>query len=129
MALKIRLRQQGSNNRPFFRVVVANVRSPRDGKYVESLGWYNPLEAEQSKNLSVKQDRIQHWLNMGAEVSECCKILIGKAAPDIMRGHTAKERARRAKAAAKRKAKKTTAPKAKPAATKKPAKAKAKVTK
>ena len=46
MALKIRLRQQGRNNRPFYRLVVTDARSPRDGKYVEALGWYNPFEAE-----------------------------------------------------------------------------------
>ncbi len=45
MALKIRLRQQGRNNRPFYRLVVTDVRSPRDGKYVEMLGWYNPFES------------------------------------------------------------------------------------
>ena len=60
MALKIRLRQQGRNNRPFYRLVVANCRSPRDGKYVEALGWYNPFEQELDKSVSIKPDRIQY---------------------------------------------------------------------
>ncbi len=70
MALKIRLRQQGRNNRQVYRVVVSDVRSPRDGKYVESLGWYNPFESELDKSVSVKADRIQHWLDTGALLSE-----------------------------------------------------------
>ena len=49
MALKIRLRQQGRKNRPFYRMVVTDVRAPRDGKYCEALGWYNPFETELDK--------------------------------------------------------------------------------
>jgi small subunit ribosomal protein S16 len=57
MALKIRLRQQGRNNRPFYRLVVADVRSPRDGKYLEALGWYNPFEAEADRSFSANAER------------------------------------------------------------------------
>ena len=46
MALKIRLRQQGRKNRPFYRLVLTDSRTPRDGKYVEALGWYNPIEKD-----------------------------------------------------------------------------------
>ena len=63
MGLKIRLRQQGRNNRPFYRLVVADCRSPRDGKYVEALGWYNPFEQELDKSVSIKPERIQYWLD------------------------------------------------------------------
>ena len=70
MALKIRLRQQGRTNRPFYRIVVADARTRRDGKYVESLGWYNPFEADESKNFALDADRVQYWLNTGAELSE-----------------------------------------------------------
>lgn len=109
MALKIRLRQQGRNNRPFYRVVVADSRSPRDGKYVESVGWYNPFEAELDKNLSMKIDRIQHWLGLGAQLTESVIALIEKVAPHVVRDQTKKEVAHRAKAAAKRKARKKAA--------------------
>jgi small subunit ribosomal protein S16 len=109
MALKIRLRQQGRNNRPFYRVVVADVRSPRDGKYVENLGWYNPFEQELDKMLNIKTDRIQHWLNLGAQLTESVESLILKTAPNIVRKLTEKEVAGRAKETAKRKARKKAA--------------------
>jgi small subunit ribosomal protein S16 len=104
MALKIRLRQQGRNNRQFYRLVVADVRSPRDGKYVEQLGWYNPFESEQDKSISVKADRIQHWLDTGAELSDRARNLLAKVAPSLLRSQTEKTLANRAKAASKRKA-------------------------
>lgn len=109
MALKIRLRQQGRNNRPFFRLVVADCRSPRDGKYMEALGWYNPFEADTDKGIFLKPDRIQHWLDHGAILTENAGSLIGKSAPDLIRRETEKEIARRAKAAGKRKARKKAA--------------------
>ena len=106
MALKIRLRQQGRTNRPFYRLVVTDSRSPRDGKYVEAIGWYNPIEAEDEKKLAFKEDRVQHWLNNGAQMSECVESLLRKTAPTIVKGQTEKKLAHRAKVAAKRKAKK-----------------------
>lgn len=109
MALKIRLRQQGRNNRPFYRVVLADVHSPRDGKYIESLGWYNPFEAEQDKNLNLDAPRIEHWLNVGAQMSECVEALIEKAAPSLVKQYRQKAVAHRAKELQKRKARKTRA--------------------
>lgn len=109
MALKIRLRAQGRNNRETYRLVLADGRSPRDGKYIEMLGWYNPFESVPERNLLVKADRIQHWLDLGAQMSENAEALIRKAAPSIVRKQTEKALAHRAKAAAKRKAKKATA--------------------
>ena len=106
MALKIRLRQQGRNNRPFFRIVVTNVRCPRDGKYVEALGWYNPFEAELDKGLSLKADRVQHWMDLGAELTDSVEHLIAKVAPSVLRQKTDKVLALRAKNATKRKARK-----------------------
>jgi small subunit ribosomal protein S16 len=105
MALKIRLRQQGRTNRAFYRLVVTDSRSPRDGKYVEALGWYNPIEAEDDKKLSIKPDRIQHWLNVGAQLTENAACLIRKSAPHIIQAQMEKKRAHRAKVAAKRKEK------------------------
>ncbi|MBA3720922.1 MAG: 30S ribosomal protein S16 [Parachlamydiaceae bacterium] len=104
MALKIRLRQQGRTNRATYRLVVTDSRNPRDGKYVEALGWYNPIESELEKMLFIKEDRIQHWLDVGAQLSERAATLIARTAPNIIRSITAKEVARRAKKAEKRKA-------------------------
>jgi len=108
MALKIRLRQQGRNNRAFYRLVVTDVRSPRDGKYVEAVGWYDPI-AKEDKSLSLKTDRIQHWLNEGAELTERAESLVLKAAPEIIRGQTERVLKNKAKEAAKRKARKKAA--------------------
>lgn len=104
MALKIRLREQGSNNRPFFRIVVANSRSPRDGKYVEALGWYNPLENDVAKGILVKEDRLEHWISVGAQLSENIESLLARVAPNVVRRKTEKEVAHRAKMLARRKA-------------------------
>jgi small subunit ribosomal protein S16 len=109
MALKIRLRQQGRNNRPFYRLVLTDVRARRDGKYVEALGWYNPFEEEQDKSLSLKTDRIQHWLGLGAELSERAEILVSKVSPALIKAKTQKEVEQRAKANAKKKARKEAA--------------------
>lgn len=123
MALKIRLRVQGRNNRPFYRLVVADGRSPRDGKYLEAIGWYNPFIAEFDKSFYMKPDRVQHWLNHGAQFTESVHALVKKANPSITTQLTEKVIAKKAKARtkAKAKAKPATAAK-KPAA---PAKAKA----
>lgn len=106
MALKIRLRQQGRTNYSVYRLVVTDSRSPRDGKYIEMLGWYNPVEAEDDKKISVKADRIQHWLNLGAQLTESAESLVKKTAPSVIHAQTQKVVAHRAKVAAKRKAKK-----------------------
>lgn len=106
MALKIRLRQQGRTNRIVYRLVLTDCRSPRDGKYLEMLGWYNPYEAEQEQMISVDTARVQHWLNLGAQLSDNVQSLLKTVAPSLIRGETNKELQRRARAAAKRKARK-----------------------
>lgn len=106
MALKIRLRQHGRTNRSVYRLVLTDSRSPRDGKYLEMLGWYNPLEAEQDRMIFVKADRVQHWLDLGAQMSENVQALLKKNVPSIIRVEREKILQRRAKAAAKRKERK-----------------------
>ena len=106
MALKIRLRRQGRINRPFYRVVLTDGQNPRGGKYIEALGWYNPVESEDEKKLSLKGDRIQHWLEKGAVLTEKTEALVAQGAPEVIRFQREKEQARRAKSIAKRKARK-----------------------
>lgn len=101
MALMIRMRQQGAKNRQTFRVVVTDERSPRDGKYVEKLGWYNP-HAEDAKNLQIDVPRLEHWLNVGAQISDRVKALVKRAAPEVVKQYTAKQVASRTKAKMKR---------------------------
>lgn len=117
MALKIRLRQQGRHSRPFYRVVLTDVRAPRDGKYIEALGWYNPFETEQDRMLNVQAERVQYWIGQGAEISESVVSLLKAATPAIIKKATAAGVEKRAKALQKRKARKAAA--AKESATKK----------
>jgi small subunit ribosomal protein S16 len=103
MALKIRLRQQGRNNRQTYRLVVTDIRNPRDGKYLEMVGWYNPFESDTAKEMAVDGDRINYWLGQGAELSDKAEQLISKVAPDVITALRAKQRAKQLKEIAVRK--------------------------
>lgn len=71
MATKIRLARGGSKKRPFYRIVVADVRAPRDGKYIERLGVYNPLLSKEDANrFTYDADRVKHWISKGAKPTE-----------------------------------------------------------
>jgi small subunit ribosomal protein S16 len=71
MALAIRLSRGGAKKRPYYRIVVADSRSPRDGRFIEKLGTYNPLLAKDSpERVKIDADRIQHWLGVGARPSD-----------------------------------------------------------
>jgi small subunit ribosomal protein S16 len=67
MSLKIRLARAGAKKRPFYRIVVADSRSPRDGRYIEKIGTYNPLLPRDSADrVQFSEDRVKHWLGVGA---------------------------------------------------------------
>ncbi len=100
MALIIRLRQQGRINRQTYRVVVADEKSPRDGKYVEMLGWYNPNLKD--KNLHIDAERLLYWVGRGAQVSEKVEHLTGHVAPQVVSELHHRKHARQVKRAAKR---------------------------
>jgi small subunit ribosomal protein S16 len=102
MALKIRLRQQGRTNRQTYRVVVADERSPRDGKYIELLGWYNPYAEENS--FSLNAERISYWLAQGAQISPQVASITTKGAPEVMKEYRSKVEAKKVKMRAKRRA-------------------------
>lgn len=108
MGLKIRLRKQGRTNRPFYRIVVADCRTKRDGKYIELVGWYNPLEAESDKNLSLDAERVQYWLEQGAMLTDKAEALVSRAAPEVVRKHTAHVQEQRVKMAAKKRERRKT---------------------
>ena len=78
MAVKIRMKRVGTKNMPAFRIVVADSRSPRDGKFIEEIGTYNPLK--KGENFSLKLDRAQYWLSKGAQPSDTVASFIKKAA-------------------------------------------------
>ena len=76
MAVSIRLRREGAKNRPYYKVVVADSRSPRDGKFIELLGTYDPKKT--GHNSTLKLDRIEYWMSKGAQPSDTVRSLIKK---------------------------------------------------
>ena len=83
MALMIRLRQQGARNRKTYRLVVIEQTNPRDGRYIEMVGSYNPL-GEGEKNLQLKSERILFWLERGAVLTPKAKSLVKRGAPEAL---------------------------------------------
>ncbi|HTB82681.1 MAG TPA: 30S ribosomal protein S16 [Candidatus Sulfotelmatobacter sp.] len=77
MSVKIRMKRVGTKNTPVFRIVVADSRSPRDGKFIEEIGTYSPLQ--QGNNFTLKLDRAQHWISKGAQPSDTVASFIKKA--------------------------------------------------
>ncbi|MGD0665252.1 MAG: 30S ribosomal protein S16 [Rhabdochlamydiaceae bacterium] len=104
MAVKIRMRQQGRKNRQTFRLVVTDIRNPRDGKYVETLGSYDPHKKE--SNITVNTERLSYWLSKGAILSDSAEKLVKGVAPDVIRELVQKRNAKRVKLAAVRRKKK-----------------------
>jgi small subunit ribosomal protein S16 len=82
MAVKIRMKRVGTKNTPVFRIVVADGRSPRDGKFIEEIGTYQPLK--KGDNVTLDLDRARYWVSKGAQPSETVASFIkklGKSAP------------------------------------------------
>ena len=76
MAVSIRLRREGSKNRPYYRVVVADSRSPRDGKFIEIIGTYDPKQTGQNSSFNI--ERAEYWISKGARPSDTVRSLIKK---------------------------------------------------
>lgn len=76
MSVKIRLKRMGSKKRPFYRIVVADSRSPRDGRFIELVGTYNPLT--EPETVTLKEDQIMSWLNNGAQPSATVKNILSR---------------------------------------------------
>ena len=104
MVVKIRMRQQGRKNRQTFRLVVTDIRRPRDGSYIETLGSYDPHQKE--NNLTVNSARLSYWLSHGAQLSENAEKLMKGVVPEVISELQAKRNAARLKRAAKRRKKK-----------------------
>ncbi|MCC5806598.1 MAG: 30S ribosomal protein S16 [Opitutales bacterium] len=79
MALKIRLQRGGATHNPHYRMVVADSRSRRDGRFVEVVGTYAPKDKKEDKQIVLKLDRIEHWLGVGAQPSDTARSLIKRA--------------------------------------------------
>jgi small subunit ribosomal protein S16 len=80
MSLKIRLARAGAKQRPYYHIVVADSRSPRDGRFIEKVGSYNPmLPAEHAERIRLVQERITHWLSEGAVATDRVARFLGNA--------------------------------------------------
>jgi small subunit ribosomal protein S16 len=80
MGLKIRLARAGAKKRPYYHIVVADSRSPRDGRFIEKVGSYNPmLPAEHEERVRLFQERIKHWLSQGAVATDRVARFLGNA--------------------------------------------------
>lgn len=110
MALAIRLTRGGAKKRPYYRIVVADSRSPRDGRFIEKLGTYNPLlPKDHADRVRLVEDRIKHWLGAGAQPSdrvsrflEAAGILEKKQRANLKKGLPGKKRLEREAERAKR---------------------------
>ncbi|MFC4652196.1 30S ribosomal protein S16 [Lactococcus nasutitermitis] len=77
MSVKIRLTRMGSKKKPFYRINVADSRAPRDGKFIETVGTYNPLLDE--NQVTLKEERIMDWMDKGAQPSDTVRNILSKA--------------------------------------------------
>ncbi len=77
MAVKIRLRRMGSKKAPFYRIVVADSRAPRDGRFIEEIGYYNPVA--EPKEVKVNEEKATEWLKKGAQPTDVVKRLFDNA--------------------------------------------------
>lgn len=77
MAVKIRMRRMGSKRKPFYRIVVADSRAPRDGRFIEEVGYYNPVS--QPKELKLDEEKVFAWLQKGAQPSDTVRSVLSGA--------------------------------------------------
>ena len=83
MAVKLRLKRMGKKHRPFYRLNAMDARSPRDGRVIEELGFYDPLAKDENQVLQLNKERIEYWLSVGAQPSDTARGLMRKVGIDI----------------------------------------------
>ena len=79
----IRMARGGARNRPFYSIVVADSRMPRDGRFIERIGFYNPKSAENEPRYRLALDRVEHWVKQGAQPSNAVKKLIKRGKHEV----------------------------------------------
>ena len=77
MAVKIRLKRMGMKKHPFYRIVVADERSPRDGRFIEEIGYYDPMK--QPADIKVDNEKAQQWMKTGAQPTDTVRVLLKKS--------------------------------------------------
>lgn len=78
MAVRIRMKKMGRTHRPFYRICVMDARKPRDGEAIEEIGTYDPMKLDKSQRVTLKVDRVDHWISVGAQPTEKVAVLIRK---------------------------------------------------
>jgi len=78
VAVRIRMKKMGRTHRPFYRICIMDARKPRDGAAIEEVGTYDPLKKDKSQRVTLKLDRIDYWVSVGAQPSEKVAVLIRK---------------------------------------------------
>jgi small subunit ribosomal protein S16 len=86
MPVVIRMARAGTKKRPFYHIVAADSRSPRDGRFIERIGFYNPKAPESEKNFRIALDRVEHWVKQGAQPSAAVKKLIKRGKTEVAGG-------------------------------------------
>lgn len=76
--IKIRLSRYGAKKKPFYKVTVSDVRSPRNGKFIERVGYFNPIASKNEIKIKIKLDRVKYWINKGAKASNRVRVLLKK---------------------------------------------------
>lgn len=76
MAVRIRLQRMGRRHQPFYRIGVCDARTPRDGRMIENVGYYDPLAKDPEKQVVLKEDRVRHWLSQGAQPTKAVADLL-----------------------------------------------------
>ena len=82
----IRMARGGAKNRPFYNIVVADSRMPRDGRFIERIGFYNPKASEKEPQYRIALDRVAHWVSQGAQPSDAVKKLIRRGKKQVTGG-------------------------------------------
>ena len=77
MAVKLRLKRMGSKQKPFYRIVAADARSPRDGRFIETIGTYDPIKGEDK--ITIDEEKALNWLNNGAKPTDTVKNILSRA--------------------------------------------------
>ena len=83
MAVSMRLKRMGNRNNAFYRLVVADARSPRDGRFIEELGWYDPYKELEQEKVELNKERVLYWLGQGASPSTTVKSLLKKQGVEL----------------------------------------------
>lgn len=83
--VKIRLNRQGAKKRPFYQIIVTDSRNARNGRFIEKLGFFNPIEPEKNKSVSINTNRVNYWINNGAQLSNRVNSLMKKLKVNTLR--------------------------------------------